>query len=69
MKIGLVIHPERERATEVAVQVVSGARRRGIEVVAADEESADLPGIAPGDLATTSLVLSIGGDGTVLEAV
>ena len=69
MKIGLVLHPERERATEVARSVVAGAAARDIEVIAADDEAARLPGVEPGDLSSAGLVLSIGGDGTVLEAV
>lgn len=69
MIIGLVLHPERVRATEVAREVLHGAAARGIRVVAADAEAAGLPGVHDGDLADAELVLSIGGDGTVLEAV
>lgn len=69
MNIGLVLHPERVRAREVAVEVVAGAVARGIRVLAADDEAANLDGVETGDLATAELVLSIGGDGTVLEAV
>ena len=69
MRIGLVLHPERERAVEVAATVIAGARTRDIEVVAADENAAGLPGVTPGDLDGVSLILSIGGDGTVLHAV
>lgn len=69
MKIGLVLHPEREQAAEVARAALAGAAARGIEVLAADDEAARLPGVEPGDLSSASLILSIGGDGTVLEAV
>lgn len=69
MNIGLVLHPERVRAREVAEEVVAGAATRGIRVLAADEQAVNLPGVTTGDLATTELILSIGGDGTVLEAV
>ena len=69
MRIGLVLHPERARAVEVASIAVAGARERGIEVIAADEHAVELPGVTPGDLAAASLILSIGGDGTVLHAV
>ena len=69
MKIGLVLHPERERATEVAHAVVAGATTRGLEVVAADGEASQLPGVLTTGLEDAAIVLSIGGDGTVLEAV
>lgn len=69
MNIGLVLHPERARAAEVAEEVLAGAAARGIHLVAADKEAATLDGVEAGDLETTELVLSIGGDGTVLEAV
>jgi len=69
MIIGLVLHPERVRATEVAKEVLAGAAARGIRVVGVDAEASSLPGIDDGDLAAAELVLSIGGDGTVLEAV
>jgi NAD+ kinase len=69
MNIGLVVHPERARAREVAEEVVAGGAARGIRVLAADEEAATLPGVSSGDLAAAELILSIGGDGTVLEAV
>ncbi len=69
MNIGLVLHPERVRAKEVADEVVAGANSRGIHVFAADAEAAKHPGVTAGDLKTTELVLSIGGDGTMLEAV
>ncbi len=69
MNIGLVLHPERARATEAAEEVVNGAAARGIQLLAADTEAATLAGVETGDLETTELLLSIGGDGTVLEAV
>jgi NAD+ kinase len=69
MNIGLVLHPERARATEVAAGVVAGALARGIRLVAADNAAGTLAGVEAGDLEDAVLVLSIGGDGTVLEAV
>ena len=69
MNIGLVLHPERARAGEVAEEVLAGAAARGIHLVAADNEAATLDGVAAGDLETTELILSIGGAGTVLDAV
>ncbi|MBT8217350.1 MAG: NAD(+)/NADH kinase [Acidimicrobiia bacterium] len=69
MKIGLVLHPERARATEVAREVLAAAAARDIEVVAADDGAGGLPGVDNGDLDAAELILSIGGDGTVLEAI
>jgi NAD+ kinase len=69
MNIGVVLHPERTRATEVAQHVVVGAAARGIHLVAADNGAAMLEGVEAGDLESAELMLSIGGDGTVLEAV
>ena len=69
MNIGLVLHPERVRAREVAEEVVAGATARGIQLLAADDEATNLPGVSSGDLSTAELILSIGGDGTMLEAV
>lgn len=68
MNIGLVVHPERLRATEVLEEVLEGAAARGLRLIAADDEAARLPGVEAGDLESAELVLSIGGDGTVLEA-
>ena len=69
MIIGLVVHPERARATQVAEEVVAAAAARGIQLVAADDAAATLAGVQTGDLESAELILSIGGDGTVLEAV
>lgn len=69
MKIGLVLHPQRTRATEVAHEVLTAAGARNIEVVAADGAAGALPGVTSGALDATELILSIGGDGTVLEAI
>lgn len=69
MIIGLVVHPERARAAELAKDVVRGAHSRGINLVAADDVAARLPDVDAGDAADSELILSIGGDGTVLEAV
>ncbi len=69
MIIGLVVHPERLRATEVLKEVLDGAAARNLRFVAAADDAADLPGVETGRLESAELILSIGGDGTVLEAV
>lgn len=69
MNIGLVVHPERTRAVEVLQEVLDGGASRGLRFISAGDHTDDLPGIEAGDVDTVELVLSIGGDGTVLEAV
>ncbi|MDH3606603.1 MAG: NAD(+)/NADH kinase [Acidimicrobiia bacterium] len=69
MNIGLVVHPERISAREVLQDVLDGAAARGLRLIAAGDDSAALGGVEAGDLESAELVLSIGGDGTVLEAV
>lgn len=69
MNIGLVVHPERLRAKEVVADVLEGAAARGLRFIAAGDDPAALPGVEAGSLDEAELVLSIGGDGTVLEAV
>lgn len=69
MNIGLVLHPERARATQVAEEIIAGAAARGIQLISADDAAATMAGVQAGDLESAELMLSIGGDGTVLEAV
>ncbi len=69
MIIGLVLHPERARATDVARDVLAGAAARGIRVIAADGRAGTLAEVDTGELGGAELMLSVGGDGTVLEAV
>lgn len=60
--VGLVVNPEREDAAQAALAVRTWSAKKGIAVVEpmASEESA---------FATVDLVISLGGDGTVLRAV
>lgn len=69
MIIGLVVHPARPEAEEVGRKFVSAAGELGIEVVAAADDADQLPGVQAVDSADPDLLVSIGGDGTVLEAV
>ncbi len=69
MIIGLVVHPDRPEADEVGQRFVKEAARLGIEVVAAAEDAKQLPGVNSEASAQPDLLVSIGGDGTVLEAV
>lgn len=69
MNIGLVVHPERLDAKEVVQDVLEGAAARGLRLIGAGDYTGALPGVEAGDLSSAELILSIGGDGTVLEAV
>jgi NAD+ kinase len=71
MRIGLVIHPERDSAAELAGVVVAAARAQGIEVLARPDDADRVAGATPcrdafGDC---DAILAVGGDGTMLEAV
>ncbi|MDP8959020.1 MAG: NAD(+)/NADH kinase [Actinomycetota bacterium] len=70
MKLGLVVHAERSQAHQVAHAVVAGARRRGLEAVG-QRRDARLLGIGEADLRLPGidLLVGVGGDGTMLEAV
>jgi NAD+ kinase len=71
--VGLVLHPERDSAAAVAA-VLGWAERRGIEVLGIDAEvgrlnCAAVP-VAPAELGLRSdLIVSLGGDGTMLRAM
>lgn len=60
--LGLVVNPERDDAAEAAAAVRAWAARCGVLVV--EPKSSD-----EGAFATADLVVSLGGDGTVLRAV
>lgn len=59
MKLALVVRPDRPAAADLAEAVIAGAGSRGLEAVLAPDQ---LP-------AGTDVVVAIGGDGTMLEAV
>jgi NAD+ kinase len=69
VKIGLVVNRERDRGMEVAARFISEARSRGIDVFAIKEDTAPELGVEHSPVDSTELVVSVGGDGTVLEAV
>jgi NAD+ kinase len=70
VKVGLVVHAERRQAHEVARKLVAEARRRGMELVTRAQEAEWLQ-VGSADLSAPGLdvLMAIGGDGTVLEAV
>lgn len=69
MKLGLVVHPGRREAEDVARRVVERAGARGMQVVARPQD-AERIGCESGDVvAGVEVVVAVGGDGTVLQAV
>jgi len=72
MKLALIVHPDRDSAAAMAAELAAGAARRGMEVTAEPGDAARVPGTtvrAPGEPLDADVVLAVGGDGTVLEAV
>jgi NAD+ kinase len=71
--VGLVLHPERDSAEAVSA-VLGWASRRGIEVLGIETEIMRLncaaTGVTPRELGERAdLVVSLGGDGTMLRAM
>lgn len=66
MKIAVVTHPDRAEADEVTETILAGCEERGVETVVSGDGYA-LAGFADGATAGVDLVVSVGGDGTVLE--
>jgi NAD+ kinase len=72
MKLALVVHPDRDSAARLATELAARAARRGIEVLAEPGDAARVPGTSlhrPGAVLAADVVVAVGGDGTVLEAV
>jgi len=72
MKLVLVVHPSRDRAVAVATTLVAEAARRGMTVTATAADAERVPGTkarSPAARLDGDLIVAVGGDGTVLEAV
>lgn len=69
MRVGLIVHPSRTSAADAAAELVELAGAYHMELVAVSEDAREIPGVEQASLEGVELVLSIGGDGTVLEAV
>jgi NAD+ kinase len=72
MKIVLVLHPFRSEAADIAAGFTAEAVARGHSVEVAPSDAARVPnaGVRPeGAPITGDLVVGVGGDGTVLEAL
>jgi NAD+ kinase len=72
MKLDLVVHPSREGAAAVAEALVAEASSRGMTVTASAEDAGRVAGaeVRPSDtLPGGDVIVAVGGDGTMLEAV
>jgi NAD+ kinase len=71
--VGVVLHPGRD-CNSAMFELLAWASGRKVTVLAADDEASRVPGrveaVAPGELARRSdLMVSLGGDGTMLRAM
>lgn len=71
MKIALVVHPYREEAARIATALTGHAASLGFPVSATADDAARIPGteVRPDGPVEGDVVVAVGGDGTVLEAV
>jgi NAD+ kinase len=72
MKIAIVLHPFRSEAADVAAGFVAQAQGRGHLVEIAESDAARVPAAAvrpDGAAIAADLVVGVGGDGTVIEAL
>lgn len=72
MRLALVVHPDRDSAAALAADLASRAALRGMEVLAEPADAARVRGTLvhpPGVPLGAEVVVAVGGDGTVLEAV
>ena len=69
LRIGLILHSRREDALEYAARIVRYLTKRGISVCAEDAFAADLS-VAPfSSVNGADIIVSLGGDGTLLRGV
>ncbi len=67
-RLGLVVHPDRQEAADLAAHAVTWCTARGIETVLVEAGPLD-DGPTPPFVEPLDAVLSFGGDGTMLRAV
>lgn len=69
LHIGIILHSRREDAMEYAERIVAYMTNRGVSVSTEDEFAADL-GVKPFSQAEkTDVIISLGGDGTLLRGI
>jgi NAD+ kinase len=72
VRLALVVHPDRESAAALAADLVRRAAARGIQVTALAQDAGRVPGTllrVPDEPPAADVVVAVGGDGTMLEAV
>ena len=69
LNIGMIMHSRREDAMEYAVRIVAYLKKRGVAVSAEDAYAKEL-GVTPFSLAAKAhVIISLGGDGTLLRGI
>ena len=71
MTVALVLHPTRAEAAEIGARALKAAERHGLQftVDPTDEGRVDGAVVAEDGARDAAMILAVGGDGTVLEAV
>lgn len=69
LRIGIILHSKRQDALEYAVRVVTYLTARGVAVCAEDEFSGDMNVPSFSQVERADVILSLGGDGTLLRGV
>lgn len=69
LRIGIILHARRQDALEYAVQVVRYLKERGVDVCAEDEFARELGVTAFSQVERADVIVSLGGDGTLLQGV
>ena len=67
-RVGMVLHPRRDSSAAVGA-ILQWAARRGSEVVGLPDEVERIGAGIPSELAECDLLVSLGGDGTMLRAL
>ena len=71
-RVGLVLHPRRD-STEAVQAILDWTRRHDATLVGlpgeVDRIGCDIPGVEPDELSGLDLLISLGGDGTMLRAL
>ncbi|MGN1368134.1 MAG: NAD(+)/NADH kinase [Aristaeellaceae bacterium] len=69
LRIGIILHSRRQDALDYAARVVTYLTARGVEVCAEDEFSGDMNVPSFSQVERADVILSLGGDGTLLRGV
>ena len=69
LRIGIILHSKRQDALDYAARVVTYLTARGVAVCAEDEFSGDMNVPSFSQVERADVILSLGGDGTLLRGV